>query len=108
MLRAHFDRLDREDTLPKFGVKGYKPDFGVPELKTLVEVKFIGERTVVAQIQEEILADIPGYLSDHARYDAIIVFVYDAAHKLRDSRKFIEDLRSVEGIVDVVVVPGVG
>ena len=108
MLRAQFDRLDREDTLPRFGVKSYKPDFGVPDLRTLLEVKYIGPKTSPASIQEEILADVPGYLNDNSSYAGIIVFVYDAGHKLLDSRKFIEDLRGIQGIVDIVVVPGIG
>lgn len=108
MLRAQFDRLDREETLPKFGVKGYRPDFGVPDLRTLVEVKFIGQKTEVGGIQEEILADVPGYLTASGSYVGIVVFVYDAGHKLLDSRKFTEDLRTVTGIVDVIVVAGIG
>ena len=107
MLRSHFDRLDRESTLPKFGVKAYVPDFGIPELRTLIEVKYISAATKPPSIQEEILADIPGYLSKQGNYDGIVVLVYDAAHKLRDPVHFIEDLRSVDGIIDVIVVPGV-
>jgi hypothetical protein len=108
MLRAQFDRLDREDNLPRFGVKSYKPDFGVPDLRTLLEVKYIGSKTSPSSIQEEILADVPGYLNNSSIYTGLIVFVYDASHKLLDSRKFIEDLRGVEGIVDVIVMPGIG
>lgn len=108
MLRSHFDRLEREENLPRFGVKSYKPDFGIPELGVLIEIKYIGDKTQPADIQEKILADIPGYLTDQSRYNGIIVLTYDGAHKLRDSTKFIEDIRSAEGIIDVVVVPGVG
>lgn len=107
MLRSHFDRLDRESTLPKFGVKAYIPDFGIPELHTLIEVKYIGLASKLALIQEEVLADIPGYLSKQGNYNGIIVFVYDATHKLRDPVHFIEDLRNVDGIIDVIVIPGV-
>jgi hypothetical protein len=108
MLRSQLDRLDREEMLPKFGAKSYKPDFGVPDLATLIEVKFIGEATRVQDIQEEILADVPGYLREATGYSSLIVFVYDAAQKLRDARRFVEDLRKVTGIIDVIVVPGVG
>lgn len=108
MLRAHFDRLEKEETLPRFGVKNYRPDFGIPDLRVLVEVKFIGPKTNVSSIQEGILADIPGYLKTTTNYDAIVVLVYDAAHKLRDSRKFVEDLKSAGGIVDVIIIPGIG
>jgi hypothetical protein len=94
--------------LPRFGAMAYKPDFGVPDLATLVEVKFIGEATRVQDIQEEILADVPGYLREATGYSSLIVFVYDAAQKLRDTRRFVDDLRNVTGIIDVIVVPGVG
>ena len=108
VLRSHFDRLDREDTLPKFGIKNYRPDFGVPELRTLIEVKFVGEKTQLASIQEEMLADLPGYLADQERYDGIVFFVYDAAQKLRDHRKFVDDLRATHGVTEVIVIPGIG
>jgi hypothetical protein len=108
MLRSQFDRLDREETLPKFGTQAYKPDFRVPDLVTLVEVKFIGDKTRVQDIQGEILADVPSYLREATGSSSLIVFVYDAAQKLRDARRFVEDLRQVTGIIDVIVIPGVG
>lgn len=107
MLRTQFDRVEREETLPKFGVKNYRPDFGIPDLQLLVEAKFIGEKTQIAAIQEEILADIPGYLKNSQPYNAIVLLVYDDAQKLRDPRKFVEDIRSVDGIVDVIIIPGI-
>lgn len=108
MLRSHFDRVDREDVLPRLGAKTYRPDFGLPEVGVFVEAKYIGDKTAVATLQEEILADIPGYLREGSPYGGIVVLVYDAAHKLRDERKFIEELRQIDGIIDVIVVPGVG
>ena len=108
IIRAHFDRVDRETTLPQFGIKGYRPDFGIPELRTLVEVKFIGEKTEPPRIQDEILADVPAYLTSQSIYDSLVVFVYDAEHKLRDPAPFIRDLSSVTGITDIIVVPGIG
>jgi len=108
MLRSQFDRVDREETLPKFGTKSYKPDFGIPDLGVLVEAKYIGEKTTVAAIQEEICADIPPYLSSSPKYSGIVVLVYDQAQKLRDPIKFIEDIKSIDGILDVLVIPGIG
>ena len=106
MLRSQYDRVDREDVLPIFGVKSYKPDFGIPDLRVLIEVKHIGPKSRTANIQEEMLADVPGYLNDTTKYDGMIVFVFDAAHKLTDPSRFIEDMRSVAGIIEVIVIPG--
>ena len=108
MLRSQYDRVDRENALPKFGVKSHRPDFGIPDLQTLIEVKFIGDKTNPGKIQEEILADVPAYLqTTGGTFVAIIELVYDHAHKLLDSRKFEEDLKRVDGIFDVIVVPGI-
>ena len=63
VLRSHFERLDREETLSKFGLKSYRPDFGVPEIRLLIEAKFIGQKTDPKAIKDEILADIHGYLN---------------------------------------------
>jgi len=108
MLRSQYETLIREEVLPKFGSKSYKPDFGIPDIRTLIEVKFIGEKTAVATIQEETLADIPAYLQDVTSYDNIVALVYDCAHKLRDSRKFTEDIKKVDGVSDIIIIPGVG
>jgi len=70
-------------------------------------VKFIGEKSTVGSLQEEILADIPGYLNEATRFSGIIELVYDHAQKLRDPRKFVDDLKTVDGILDVIVVPGI-
>ena len=108
ILRSHFERLEKEETLPKFGAKSYRPDFGIPDLRVLIEAKFIGPKTDVATIQDGILSDVAGYLKSTPDYDSIVIFVYDSAQKMRDSRKFTEDIKTVEGIIDVIVVPGIG
>jgi hypothetical protein len=107
MLRSHFDYVEREETLARFGGKNYRPDFGVPELSTLVEVKFIGEKTDPARIQDEVLADIGGQLRATSKYVGIAFLVYDCAHKLRDPAPFVRSLKTIDGVVDVIVVPGI-
>lgn len=108
MLRAQCELLQREETLKTFGVKAYRPDFGLPDLRLLIEAKFIGQKTNPASIQGEIFADIPGYLNETSQYDAIIVFIYDFAHKLRNPTPLISDLKKVDGIFEVIVMPGIG
>jgi hypothetical protein len=108
MLRSQFDRVEREDSLPMFAARSFKPNLGVPELQTLIDVRFVGKRTNVSQVEEEILSDAAGYLADQSRYDSLIILVYDAAHRLRGPRKSVEDLRSIDGMIDVIVIPGVG
>ena len=40
ILRSYFDDLVDEETLPKFGHSSYKPDFGIPSLSLLIEIKY--------------------------------------------------------------------
>jgi len=108
MLRSQFERVEREETLPKFGTKAYRPDFGIPDLGVLIEVKFIGEKTRAPSIQEDILADIPGYLNEATRYQSVIELIYDYSQQLRDSKPFVDALRNMDGIVEVIVIPGIG
>ena len=102
MLRGAFS-LIREETLPKFAAKSYIPDFAIPEVRALVEVKFIGEKTQPKHIQEEILADIQPYLKNTGDYESVIVFIYDHANKKKDESKFVSDLEAVEGIHFVII-----
>jgi hypothetical protein len=106
MLRSQHDRVEREETLPKVGSKAYRPDFGLPDLRLLVEVKFLGQSTKVAKMQDELLADSVGYFQETDEYDSMVVVVYDAAHELRDATSFVNGLRKVDNIIDVIVVPG--
>lgn len=108
ILRAQFDRLEREVPLPRFGTKAHRPDFRVPDLLTLVEVKYIGTSTSPQSIQEEIQSDVHGYLNESSGCTGLVVFVYDAANKLCDATSFVESLRSISGIVEVIVEPGLG
>lgn len=108
ILRSHFDHLVREETLPKFGTKSFKPDFAIPQLRLLIEVKYIGKQTRIQDIQEEITADIPGYLNGNTAYNSVIVFIYDAAHKLKHDTSLRTALsEKIEGIQDILVVPGI-
>ena len=98
--------LSEEEQLPTFGVKSYRPDFGIPDLATLIEVKYVSGGMRPAELQEQLLSDVPGYLTASTSYTSLVAFVYDAANKFRDPRRFTEDLRRVDGLIDVIVIPG--
>lgn len=50
ILRPTFPDLVDEDFLPKFGAKNYKPDFGIPSLRLLIEAKYVSGSKTVADI----------------------------------------------------------
>lgn len=74
-------------------------------MKVLIEVKFINEKTNPKEIQEEIMADIEGYLNKNEEYESIIVFIYDKANKIKDPEPFIEDLKRLTYIKEIILIP---
>jgi hypothetical protein len=53
ILRPYFRDLIDEETLPKLGHSSYKPDFAIPSLRTLIEVKFARKKSDFKDIEKE-------------------------------------------------------
>lgn len=77
VLRSHFSDLEDEHYLPKYGTKTYKPDFGVPSAKLLIELKHVKSLSDLKKRQSEIHDDVIGYLSSSDRYKNMIVAIYN-------------------------------
>jgi hypothetical protein len=107
MLRSQFDRLEREEVLPRFGLKAYRPDFGIPDLYLLIEIKFVSASTQLGDLQDQLLADLRGYIGQSSSYSSVVLFIYDHAHKLRDPHRFVEHMRQLREVSDVIIVPGI-
>jgi len=105
MLRPLFEKLRRDEALPKLGEKQYKPDFLIPELNTLIEVKYIGQATQTASIQDELLTDAVAYLKASTSYTSLIIIIYDAASKLRDGTPLKEELSTIPNVTNVFIFP---
>ena len=106
MLRARYEDAVREETLPRFGSKQYRPDFGVPSRSVLVEAKYLRESAHLGTIQDQILADATAYMGASSGYDAFVVLIYGANNVALDARNFVNDLRSINAITEVLLVPG--
>lgn len=106
ILKSHYYDLKDKETLPAFGFKSFIPDFGIDELGLLIELKYIADNTSVKDIQEQMHADVPGYLKKSS-YTKVIFILYDAANKIKDARP-LDDLKRIEGVEEVLYVPGIG
>ena len=104
ILRPYIDDLIDEETLPKVGHSSYKPDFAVPSLRTLIEVKFAKKRTDFKDIEKEIMQDSVGYLTNTQNYEKIIVFIYDHSCSTQEHDETKRALKKVSGIEDVIIV----
>jgi len=107
VLKSYYNNIIDKEMLQKFGLKNFCPDLALKHEKLLIELKFIGPKTQVKDIQDQIQTDMTAYLSKHTDYDKVIFFIYDASQKLLDKHAF-DDLKEVEGVLDIIIVPGIG
>jgi hypothetical protein len=106
-LRACYPDLVDEETLQTFGLKQYKLDFGIPSLRTIIEVKVIRDGRDTKKVQEDLMVDSIGYFANPgAAYRYLVPFVYNKANVAIDSA-FGNDLLRLSPVAAVVVVDGV-
>lgn len=101
------DQLFDEQYLPGYGLKQPRFDFGLANLKTIIEVKIARSARDFTKIEEEVAGDLGLYFSEPDRYDRMTVYVYDDSD--RPHPEHYDTLRSAlkqrdQRIVDVIVV----
>lgn len=106
ILKSHFKDLESEFHLPRFGDIEYKPDFGIPSIKLLIECKFLRDKADIKKVQKEIHDDIIGYLKTSKQYENLIIFIYNSKN-IPISDKFTKDIKGIKGVEDLIIVPGV-
>jgi hypothetical protein len=80
------DQLFDEQYLPGYGQKQPRFDFGVSGLKTIVEVKIARNAGDFSRIEEEVAGDLGLYFSDPARYNRMVVYIYDDSDVVHTER----------------------
>jgi len=104
ILRSYFDDLIDEEALPKFGHKFHKPDFAIPSLRLLIEVKYAYQKDDFKKIEQEIMIDTVAYLYNTQDYDRILVFIYDESSSVQEHETTRKDLIKRDEIEDVIIV----
>lgn len=104
VLRSYFDDLIDEEAMPKFGHKFHKPDFAIPSLRLLIEVKYAYHKDDFKKIEQEIMVDTKAYLSNTQDYNRILVFIYDESSSVQEHEITKKDLKKLEEIEDVIIV----
>jgi hypothetical protein len=102
VLRSVFPDVIDEETLTKVGLSSYIPDYAIPSLRLLIEVKFARVKTDLKKIEKEILEDSAAYpMAGSGGYDQMIVFIYDDSASVqlhgvvRDALQKVPFIRSV-------------
>ncbi len=104
MLRSYFDDIVDEENLPKFGHSSYKPDFALPNLNVLLEVKYARSASDFKKIEKEIMEDSVGYMANASKYNKIIVFIYDNSCSVQEHEETRRALMQIDSIEDVIIV----
>lgn len=104
LLRAVFDDLVDEEPLPRLGHSSYRSDFGLPRLGVLVEIKYVRSAAEFKKIEKEVVEDSVAYLRDRTTYKKIVVFIYDESCSSQEHDVTAAALRSLDHIIDVVIV----
>lgn len=71
------EHLVDEQYLPGFGQKQPRFDFGIRDLKTIVEVKIARSLADFTRIEEEVAGDLGLYFTDLQNWDRMVVYIYD-------------------------------
>ncbi|MCX6761032.1 MAG: hypothetical protein NTZ84_02950 [Candidatus Nealsonbacteria bacterium] len=107
ILKSHFENLLDEFSLQKFASIQYKPDFGIPEGKLLIECKYIRTKSDLRKIQKEISEDIIGYLRAASnQYNKLVILIYNSVN-IPISKKFRDDFERIKGVEKIIIAPGV-
>ncbi|UZJ36619.1 hypothetical protein [Prosthecochloris sp. SCSIO W1103] len=104
ILRSYFNDLIDEEVMPTFGHKFHKPDFAVPSLRLLIEVKYAYQKDDFKKIEQEIMIDTIAYLSKTQDYDKILAFIYDESSSVQEHDITKKDLKKLKEIEDVIIV----
>jgi hypothetical protein len=104
ILRSAFDDLVDEEPLRKFGHSSYRPDFGLPRLGVLVEVKYVRSAAAFRTIEKEVFEDSVAYLKQTSTYKKLVVFIYDESSSVQEHETTAAALRELEHVIDVVIV----
>ena len=103
MLAGNYVDLRDEQWLKEFGVYQPRADLAIESMKVVIEAKFIRKIADFRKVQNELIVDAKTYTQDLKRFDKVISVVYDDSSSIHEHEKFCAALKSVEHMIDVVI-----
>ncbi|MGQ0791272.1 MAG: hypothetical protein ACT4NJ_03500 [Nitrosopumilaceae archaeon] len=103
ILRSYFADIEYEDPTPKFGHSSSRLDLKIPQLKTIVEVKYARSSEDFKKIENEIKIDASSYVQS-TDYTKIIVFIYDSSSSVQDHETTKNAMKKIPNIENVIIV----
>jgi len=105
ILKCVYPDLLREPTLPK-QIKNFRPDTGIPSLKTLIEYKYISNLTECKRIVDEVLADTRGYKARDWNKFLFVIYETKRIKHEKDWKQMIRECGTAEN-TEIIVLSGV-
>jgi hypothetical protein len=104
ILRCVFPDLRNRPPIPK-PIKNFEADTGLPEVRTLIEYKFIATESDAKRVADEVLADTRGYTSKD--WEVFIYLIYQT-RPIKPERQWRQLLREtgLSSNTSVVVISG--
>lgn len=103
LLETRFEDIRREEWGPSYGGGATRVDFFLKKESVLVETKMTRPSLTDRKLGEELIIDIEHY-KQRPECRAIICFVYDPEHHLKNPQGLEDDLSKKHGELDVRVV----
>jgi hypothetical protein len=95
-----------EQHLPGWGGVQPRADLGILSLRTIVEVKLLRSPADFRAVEEGIAADAGLYFREAARFERMVVFIYDDSDRPQPERyaTLIAALKQRQHVADVVII----
>jgi hypothetical protein len=100
LLRSHNYFVSWNTDQTTFSGRGVKPDFSSKDINLAIEAKYLGTKTNINRIIEEMAADVTLYSKD---YTNIIFVIYDRDQKISDREIFVKDFENRGNIIVIVI-----
>jgi REase_DpnII-MboI len=104
ILKCVFPDLLHKPRLTK-PVKQFEPDTGIPSISTLIEFKFISDRSQVPIIADQILADTRGYESNEWMFLTYVIYETERFKREDDWRQLLASCKAAVN-TNVIVLTG--
>ncbi|MDR0767098.1 MAG: hypothetical protein LBE57_01425 [Methanosarcinales archaeon] len=103
ILRLFFSDIRAEDFVPEHAGGKSRVDFFIPEIQSIIEVKYAKETSRDKEIGDQLLIDINRY-SKRTECKNLFLFIFDPLKVLRNSAGLVSDLERSESKMKIKVV----
>ncbi len=104
ILKCMFPELKREPVITK-QIKNFKPDTGIPSLRTLIEYKYLSRKDDIGRLADQLLADTRGYASQAWKRFIYVIYETRRFRREDDWNQLMRE-SGVPGSTTVVVLTG--